>query len=60
MLNRVRESGALSPVEFEPAFAIKFTIARENGSGTPGDGDLFGSQHYAPLIDIPIPERVGS
>lgn len=45
MLNRVRASGALSPVEFEPAFAIKFTIARE---------------HYAPLIDIPIPERVGS
>uniref|UniRef100_A0A9E7ZTI8 DUF4387 domain-containing protein n=1 Tax=Bosea sp. NBC_00436 TaxID=2969620 RepID=A0A9E7ZTI8_9HYPH len=44
-------------VEFDPAFAIKFTIARESGSGSLGDGDLFGSQHYAPLIDIPIPER---
>ena len=43
-------------VEFDPAFAIKFTIAREGASGSLGDGDLFGSQHYAPLIDIPIPE----
>jgi hypothetical protein len=44
--------------EFDPAFAIKFTIAREGASGSLGDGDLFGSQHYAPLIDIPIPEPV--
>jgi Domain of unknown function (DUF4387) len=42
-------------VEFDPAFAIKFTIAREGASGSLGDGDLFGSQHYAPLIDIEIP-----
>lgn len=45
-------------VEFDPAFAIKFTIAREASSGSLGDGDLFGSQHYAPLIDIAVPEAV--
>lgn len=43
-------------VEFDPAFAIKFTIARDRASGSLGDGDLFGSQHYAPLIDIVVPE----
>lgn len=42
-------------VEFDPAFAIKFTIARTASSGSLGDGDLFGSQHYAPLLDIQAP-----
>ena len=44
-------------VEFEPAYAIKFTIYRERPSGSPGDPDIFGCQQYAPLIDIPIPTR---
>lgn len=39
-------------VEFEPALAIKFTIARERPSGSPGDGDIFGAQQYAPLLDL--------
>lgn len=48
-------------VAFDPAFAIKFTISRATSSGSLGDGDVFGSQHYAPLIDIEIPaERAGS
>ncbi|WP_410979253.1 DUF4387 family protein [Cobetia sp. SIMBA_158] len=34
---------------------MKFTIARTNPSGSPGDGDIFGSQQYAPLLDIEIP-----
>mgnify|MGYP000149956487 CR=1 FL=1 len=41
-------------VEFDPAPAIKFTIAREQPSGSPGDADIFGAQQYAPLIDLPI------
>jgi hypothetical protein len=24
-------------------------------SGSPGDGDIFGSQHYGPLLDLEIP-----
>lgn len=42
-------------VQFDPANAIKFTISRTSPSGSPGDGDIFGSQQYAPLLDIEIP-----
>jgi hypothetical protein len=42
-------------VEFDPAFAIKFTIYRERPSGSPGDPDIFGAQQYAPLMDVKIP-----
>jgi len=41
--------------EFDPAFAIKFSILRERPSGSPGDPDIFGAQQYAPLMDIDIP-----
>ena len=43
-------------VEFNPANAIKFTIYRLQPSGSPGDPDIFGSQQYAPLLDIDVPE----
>ena len=42
-------------VEFDPANAIKFTMYRVRPSGSPGDPDIFGSQQYAPLLDIEIP-----
>jgi hypothetical protein len=42
-------------VEFDPALAIKFTIRRTRSSGSPGDGDIFGSQQYGPLLDLQIP-----
>jgi Domain of unknown function (DUF4387) len=41
-------------VEFDPAHAIKFTIARLRPSGSPGDPDIFGAQQYAPLLDIEV------
>lgn len=41
-------------VTFDPALAIKFTIARERPSGSPGDGDIFGAQQYAPLLDVDV------
>jgi hypothetical protein len=44
-------------VEFDPALAIKFTIRRTIPSGTPGDGDIFGSQQYGPLLDVEIPQE---
>ena len=43
-------------VSFDPAFAIKFTILREEPSGSPGDGDIFGAQQYAPLLTLEIPD----
>lgn len=41
-------------VAFAPALAIKFTIKRALPSGSPGDADIFGSQQYGPLLDLPI------
>ncbi len=41
-------------VEYDPAFAIKFTILRERPSGSPGDGDIFGAQQYAPFLDVVV------
>ena len=42
-------------VAFDPALAIKFTMMRRLPSGSPGDADIFGSQQYAPLLDIEVP-----
>ena len=42
-------------VEFDPALAIKFTIYREQPSGSPGDPDIFGSQQYGPLLTVAVP-----
>lgn len=42
-------------VEFDPAYAIKFTIYRDIPSGSPGEGDVFGCQQYPPLLDLEIP-----
>jgi hypothetical protein len=42
-------------VVFEPALAIKFTIQRSVTSGSAGDGDIFGSQQYGPLLDVAVP-----
>ncbi len=42
-------------VEFDPGLAIKFTINRLKPSGSFGEGDIFGCQQYAPLLDVEIP-----
>lgn len=42
-------------VEFDPAFALKFTIDRIKPSGSFGEGDVFGCQQYSPLLDLEIP-----
>lgn len=42
-------------VEYDPAYAIKFTIYRLQPSGGPGDPDIFGSQQYAPLLTVDVP-----
>ena len=54
-LYRIPESRIGDFVEYEPGLAIKFTIYRERPSGSAGDGDIFGAQQYAPLLDLPIP-----
>ena len=42
-------------VEFDPGYAIKFTIKRLRPSGSPGETDVFGSQQYAPLFEVAVP-----
>lgn len=37
------------------ALAIKFSITRPVSSGDLEDGDCFGGQQYAPLLDIEVP-----
>ena len=41
-------------VEYDPAYAIKFTILRLRPSGSPGDPDIFGAQQYAPFLDLEV------
>ena len=50
----IPEERIVSFVEFDPANAIKFTIRRVRPSGSPGESDIFGSQQYAPLLDLEI------
>lgn len=51
----IKEDRISDFVEYDPAFAIKFTIYRKYSSGSPGESDIFGSQQYPPLLDILIP-----
>jgi hypothetical protein len=51
----IPEARIVDFVEFDPAFAIKFTISRLVPSGSFGEGDIFGCQQYPPLLDIEIP-----
>jgi len=54
-LYRIPQSRLCDHVEFDPAKAIKFTIYREQPSGSVGDPDIFGSQQYGPLLDVAVP-----
>jgi len=69
---RVRDSGVLNPrdlaprygvtdnevaiIPFDVAYAIKITLPRKIRSGSPGDGDVYGAQQHAPLLDIEGPD----
>ncbi len=54
-LYRIPEDRISDFVEFDPGFAIKFTIYRTRPSGSAGDPDIFGCQQYAPLLEIEVP-----
>ena len=54
-LYSIPESRIADFVEFDPGYAIKFTINRLKPSGSFGEGDIFGCQQYPPLLDIEIP-----
>jgi hypothetical protein len=54
-LYNIDEKRIVDFVEFDPGFAIKFTIDRIKPSGSFGEGDVFGCQQYPPLLDLEIP-----
>lgn len=54
-LYRIPQERICDFVEYDPGLAIKFTIFRLRPSGSAGDGDIFGAQQYAPLLDVEIP-----
>ncbi|MBI4279778.1 MAG: DUF4387 domain-containing protein [Armatimonadetes bacterium] len=56
-LYRVPPERILSIYEYDAARVIKFTMIREISSGDFGDRTVFGSQQWAPLIDLEIPEQ---
>jgi hypothetical protein len=54
-LFRIGEERITDHVYFDPAKAVKFTLRRLAPSGSLGETDLFGCQHYAPLLEIEVP-----
>ena len=53
----IPESRIADFVNFDPGYAIKFTINRLRPSGSFGEGDVFGCQQYPPLYDVEIPVK---
>ena len=43
-------------VNYDAAYAIKFTIPRPVFQGEIEDRDVFGGQQYAPLVDLEVPD----
>jgi hypothetical protein len=56
-LYKLPEERVLSIHEYDPGRIIKFTITREPSSGDFGDRSVFGSQQWAPLITLDVPDR---
>jgi hypothetical protein len=54
-LYRVPVADVLGVTAFDAALAIKVTLCRARPAGGPGDGDVYGAQQHAPLLDLPIP-----
>ena len=54
-LYRIADERISDFVEYDPGYAIKFTLYRLRPSGSAGDADIFGAQQYAPLNDLEIP-----
>ena len=53
-LYNVTDKKILNIVYFEPAKAIKSTIARSIGSGDVGETDVYGAQQHMPLVNAMV------
>lgn len=41
-------------IYFDPAHAVKITLARPLPSGAPGDTDVYGAQQHGPLLTLTL------
>jgi len=41
--------------EYDPAYSLKASVPRKVFSGDIGDGDVYGAQQHAPLLDVDVP-----
>lgn len=57
-LYRLPVSQVLKVVHYDPAFAVKATLARPLPSGALGESDVYGAQQHAPLLDLELPAEV--
>lgn len=55
VLFKVSPERVLSVHAYDPGRILKFTLIREHASGDFGDRSVFGSQYWAPLIDLELP-----
>ncbi len=53
-LYRITPDKIINIVHFEPANAIKITIARPICSGDLGETDVYGAQQHAPLLGLTL------
>jgi hypothetical protein len=54
-LYRVPPEHILAVIWFDPACAVKVTIARPVSSGSPADTDVYGAQQHMPLAQAVVP-----
>ena len=54
-LYRVPVDDVYDVVFFDPALAVKATLARQRPQGSIGETDTYGAQQHAPLLDVVIP-----
>ncbi len=54
-LFRLPEAKVLGVFSYDPALAIKVTVARAVEQGSVAETDTYGAQQHAPLLDIEIP-----
>jgi hypothetical protein len=54
-LYKVPPDRIISVYEYDAADMIKFTMIRDISSSDFGDRSVFGSQQWAPLLELPVP-----
>jgi hypothetical protein len=54
-LYRIAPEEVTDLVWFDPGRALKASLVRPVPQGSVGDGDIYGAQQHAPLLDVEVP-----